>query len=102
MTKNSDDEAEEERDDDDENYEDKDYDVSEDDGDSDFRHNVSSMESHAGMPKYYRRDGTAEGNDKQASNATRRFFDGEESCYIINANLEGNVSRYLNVSHEEE
>lgn len=46
-------------------------------------------------------DGTAEGNDKEASNATRHFFDGEESCYVIDAKLEGNVGRYLNVSHEE-
>lgn len=29
---------------------------------------------------------------------TRQFFDGEESCYIIDAKLEGNLGRYLNVS----
>lgn len=29
---------------------------------------------------------------------TRLFFDGEESCYIIDAKLEGNLGRYLNVS----
>lgn len=28
---------------------------------------------------------------------TRLFFDGEESCYIIDAKLEGNLGRYLNV-----
>uniref|UniRef100_A0A8C7HY21 Histone-lysine N-methyltransferase SETDB1 n=1 Tax=Oncorhynchus kisutch TaxID=8019 RepID=A0A8C7HY21_ONCKI len=129
-------------------YEDKDYDVSEDDGgsDDDFRHNVSSMErsyvtrrhakilqegkrkqyirnKHGGKLKssvensflfgFYKypakksgsaakssdqQDGTAEGNDKEASNATRHFFDGEESCYVIDAKLEGNVGRYLNHS----
>ncbi|CAB1351289.1 unnamed protein product [Coregonus sp. 'balchen'] len=114
---NSDDEDEEQLSDD--NYEDKDYDVSEDDGDSEFRHNVSSMERsyitrrHAKILQEAKKsgsddkssdqqDGKAEGNDKEASNATRRFFDGEESCYIIDAKLEGNVGRYLNVSHEEE
>ncbi|KAM9416129.1 LOW QUALITY PROTEIN: histone-lysine N-methyltransferase SETDB1-A, partial [Salvelinus alpinus] len=116
MKKNSDDEDEEQPDDD-ENYEDKDYDVSEDDGDSDFRHNVSSMErrhvthrhakilqedpakkSGSDAKSSDQQDGTAEGNDKQASNATRRYFDGEESCYIIDAKLEGNVGRYLNHS----
>lgn len=30
--------------------------------------------------------------------STRLFFDGEESCYIIDAKLEGNLGRYLNVS----
>ncbi|CAL1611050.1 unnamed protein product [Knipowitschia caucasica] len=29
---------------------------------------------------------------------TRSFFDGEESCYIIDAKLEGNLGRYLNHS----
>uniref|UniRef100_A0A8D3D083 [histone H3]-lysine(4) N-trimethyltransferase n=1 Tax=Scophthalmus maximus TaxID=52904 RepID=A0A8D3D083_SCOMX len=29
---------------------------------------------------------------------TRQFFDGEESCYIIDAKLEGNLGRYLNHS----
>ncbi|XP_041738795.1 histone-lysine N-methyltransferase SETDB1-A isoform X1 [Coregonus clupeaformis] len=112
---NSDDEDEEQLSDD--NYEDKDYDVSEDDGDSEFRHNVSSMERsyitrrHAKIlqedpakksgsddKSSDQQDGKAEGNDKEASNATRRFFDGEESCYIIDAKLEGNVGRYLNHS----
>lgn len=32
------------------------------------------------------------------SKSTRQFFDGEESCYIIDAKLEGNLGRYLNVS----
>ncbi|RXN16920.1 histone-lysine N-methyltransferase SETDB1-B-like protein [Labeo rohita] len=30
---------------------------------------------------------------------TRQFFDGEESCYIIDAKLEGNLGRYLNIVH---
>ncbi|XP_028341758.1 histone-lysine N-methyltransferase SETDB1 [Physeter macrocephalus] len=29
---------------------------------------------------------------------TRQFYDGEESCYIIDAKLEGNLGRYLNHS----
>uniref|UniRef100_A0A672GDH0 [histone H3]-lysine(4) N-trimethyltransferase n=1 Tax=Salarias fasciatus TaxID=181472 RepID=A0A672GDH0_SALFA len=33
-----------------------------------------------------------------ASKNTRLFFDGEESCYIIDAKLEGNLGRYLNHS----
>uniref|UniRef100_A0A8C9VCQ1 [histone H3]-lysine(4) N-trimethyltransferase n=1 Tax=Scleropages formosus TaxID=113540 RepID=A0A8C9VCQ1_SCLFO len=32
------------------------------------------------------------------SKNTRQFFDGEESCYIIDAKLEGNLGRYLNHS----
>uniref|UniRef100_W5UGA6 [histone H3]-lysine(4) N-trimethyltransferase n=1 Tax=Ictalurus punctatus TaxID=7998 RepID=W5UGA6_ICTPU len=32
------------------------------------------------------------------SKSTRQFFDGEESCYIIDAKLEGNLGRYLNHS----
>ena len=38
--------------------------------------------------------GGGEGGPKN----TRQFFDGEESCYIIDAKLEGNLGRYLNVS----
>uniref|UniRef100_A0A8B9JA53 SET domain bifurcated histone lysine methyltransferase 1b n=1 Tax=Astyanax mexicanus TaxID=7994 RepID=A0A8B9JA53_ASTMX len=30
---------------------------------------------------------------------TRQFFDGEESCYIIDAKLEGNLGRYLNIQY---
>ncbi|XP_059835956.1 histone-lysine N-methyltransferase SETDB1-B isoform X1 [Hypanus sabinus] len=30
--------------------------------------------------------------------STRQFYDGEESCYIIDAKLEGNLGRYLNHS----
>lgn len=37
------------------------------------------------------------GNDSGPRN-TRSFFDGEESCYIIDAKLEGNLGRYLNHS----
>lgn len=37
------------------------------------------------------------GGDSGPKN-TRQFFDGEESCYIIDAKLEGNLGRYLNVS----
>lgn len=36
------------------------------------------------------------GTDNPPKN-TRQFFDGEESCYIIDAKLEGNLGRYLNV-----
>lgn len=49
--------------------------------------------------------GGAGGNQGQGGGAgetgpknTRQFFDGEESCYIIDAKLEGNLGRYLNVS----
>ncbi|KAM9851535.1 histone-lysine N-methyltransferase SETDB1-B-like [Aulostomus maculatus] len=37
------------------------------------------------------------GGDNAPKN-TRQFFDGEESCYIIDAKLEGNLGRYLNHS----
>ncbi|KAM7420902.1 hypothetical protein PAMA_015215 [Pampus argenteus] len=37
------------------------------------------------------------GGDNTPKN-TRQFFDGEESCYIIDAKLEGNLGRYLNHS----
>ncbi|KAJ0065975.1 hypothetical protein NL108_001192, partial [Boleophthalmus pectinirostris] len=40
---------------------------------------------------------TAGGKDSGPRN-TRSFFDGEESCYIIDAKLEGNLGRYLNHS----
>lgn len=40
---------------------------------------------------------TGGGGDNAPKN-TRLFFDGEESCYIIDAKLEGNLGRYLNVS----
>lgn len=39
---------------------------------------------------------TGGGGDNTPKN-TRQFFDGEESCYIIDAKLEGNLGRYLNV-----
>ncbi|XP_053699897.1 histone-lysine N-methyltransferase SETDB1-B isoform X1 [Synchiropus splendidus] len=35
---------------------------------------------------------------ENAPRNTRSFFDGEESCYIIDAKLEGNLGRYLNHS----
>uniref|UniRef100_A0A673VW05 [histone H3]-lysine(4) N-trimethyltransferase n=1 Tax=Salmo trutta TaxID=8032 RepID=A0A673VW05_SALTR len=38
-----------------------------------------------------------DGGDSGPKN-TRLFFDGEESCYIIDAKLEGNLGRYLNHS----
>lgn len=38
------------------------------------------------------------GGGDNAHRNTRLFFDGEESCYIIDAKLEGNLGRYLNVS----
>ncbi|XP_019948465.2 histone-lysine N-methyltransferase SETDB1-B isoform X3 [Paralichthys olivaceus] len=40
---------------------------------------------------------TVGGGDNSHRN-TRLFFDGEESCYIIDAKLEGNLGRYLNHS----
>lgn len=40
---------------------------------------------------------TGAGGDNTPKN-TRQFFDGEESCYIIDAKLEGNLGRYLNVT----
>uniref|UniRef100_A0A087XFB0 SET domain bifurcated histone lysine methyltransferase 1b n=1 Tax=Poecilia formosa TaxID=48698 RepID=A0A087XFB0_POEFO len=38
------------------------------------------------------------GGAENAPKNTRLFFDGEESCYIIDAKLEGNLGRYLNHS----
>uniref|UniRef100_A0A8C9TJP2 [histone H3]-lysine(4) N-trimethyltransferase n=1 Tax=Scleropages formosus TaxID=113540 RepID=A0A8C9TJP2_SCLFO len=38
------------------------------------------------------------GEGGPVSKNTRQFFDGEESCYIIDAKLEGNLGRYLNHS----
>ncbi|KAG7272390.1 hypothetical protein CRUP_035585, partial [Coryphaenoides rupestris] len=38
------------------------------------------------------------GGGENSSKNTRQFFDGEESCYIIDAKLEGNLGRYLNHS----
>uniref|UniRef100_A0A672YBU8 [histone H3]-lysine(4) N-trimethyltransferase n=1 Tax=Sphaeramia orbicularis TaxID=375764 RepID=A0A672YBU8_9TELE len=40
----------------------------------------------------------AGGGPGNAPKNTRLFFDGEESCYIIDAKLEGNLGRYLNHS----
>lgn len=42
--------------------------------------------------------GHSGGGGDSAHRNTRLFFDGEESCYIIDAKLEGNLGRYLNVS----
>ncbi|XP_041650016.1 histone-lysine N-methyltransferase SETDB1-B [Cheilinus undulatus] len=42
--------------------------------------------------------GQTGGESENASKNTRLFFDGEESCYIIDAKLEGNLGRYLNHS----
>lgn len=39
------------------------------------------------------------GESAPVRRTTRQFYDGEESCYIIDAKLEGNLGRYLNVSH---
>lgn len=41
--------------------------------------------------------GQSGGSGENISKNTRLFFDGEESCYIIDAKLEGNLGRYLNV-----
>ncbi|KAG2463055.1 histone-lysine N-methyltransferase SETDB1-A isoform X2 [Polypterus senegalus] len=38
------------------------------------------------------------GDGATAWKNTRQFYDGEESCYIIDAKLEGNLGRYLNHS----
>lgn len=42
------------------------------------------------------------GGGENTPKNTRLFFDGEESCYIIDAKLEGNLGRYLNVSVSHE
>uniref|UniRef100_A0A672YF49 [histone H3]-lysine(4) N-trimethyltransferase n=1 Tax=Sphaeramia orbicularis TaxID=375764 RepID=A0A672YF49_9TELE len=42
--------------------------------------------------------GQSGGGNENAPKNTRLFFDGEESCYIIDAKLEGNLGRYLNHS----
>lgn len=42
--------------------------------------------------------GQTGGGGENTPKNTRLFFDGEESCYIIDAKLEGNLGRYLNVS----
>lgn len=39
----------------------------------------------------------ASGENMPIRRNTRQFYDGEESCYIIDAKLEGNLGRYLNV-----
>ncbi|XP_010722271.1 LOW QUALITY PROTEIN: histone-lysine N-methyltransferase SETDB1 [Meleagris gallopavo] len=38
------------------------------------------------------------GDSAPVCRTTRQFYDGEESCYIIDAKLEGNLGRYLNHS----
>uniref|UniRef100_A0A670ZFB1 Histone-lysine N-methyltransferase SETDB1 n=1 Tax=Pseudonaja textilis TaxID=8673 RepID=A0A670ZFB1_PSETE len=40
----------------------------------------------------------ASGENAATRRNTRQFYDGEESCYIIDAKLEGNLGRYLNHS----
>ncbi|XP_053134060.1 histone-lysine N-methyltransferase SETDB1 isoform X2 [Hemicordylus capensis] len=40
----------------------------------------------------------ASGENPSVRRNTRQFYDGEESCYIIDAKLEGNLGRYLNHS----
>uniref|UniRef100_A0A8C1Y0V4 [histone H3]-lysine(4) N-trimethyltransferase n=1 Tax=Cyprinus carpio TaxID=7962 RepID=A0A8C1Y0V4_CYPCA len=42
--------------------------------------------------------GQGGGGGESGPKNTRQFFDGEESCYIIDAKLEGNLGRYLNHS----
>ncbi|XP_078480213.1 histone-lysine N-methyltransferase SETDB1-B-like isoform X4 [Lampetra planeri] len=42
--------------------------------------------------------GTGEGGNQPEKKSTREFFDGEDSCYIIDAKLIGNLGRYLNHS----
>uniref|UniRef100_A0A8C6LFV2 [histone H3]-lysine(4) N-trimethyltransferase n=1 Tax=Nothobranchius furzeri TaxID=105023 RepID=A0A8C6LFV2_NOTFU len=55
-----------------------------------------ALKSHSMMVKTGASGGGA-GGDSGPKN-TRLFFDGEESCYIIDAKLEGNLGRYLNHS----
>ncbi|XP_063055312.1 histone-lysine N-methyltransferase SETDB1-B isoform X2 [Engraulis encrasicolus] len=43
-------------------------------------------------------EGGKGGGGDSGPKCTRQFFDGEESCYIIDAKLEGNLGRYLNHS----
>lgn len=43
----------------------------------------------------------ASGESAALCRNTRQFYDGEESCYIIDAKLEGNLGRYLNVRERE-
>ncbi|NXY82699.1 SETB1 methyltransferase, partial [Alcedo cyanopectus] len=42
--------------------------------------------------------GAEKGEGCPVRRTTRQFYDGEESCYIIDAKLEGNLGRYLNHS----
>ncbi|NXC41816.1 SETB1 methyltransferase, partial [Penelope pileata] len=42
--------------------------------------------------------GAEKGESAPVRRTTRQFYDGEESCYIIDAKLEGNLGRYLNHS----
>ena len=44
------------------------------------------------------KQGHTGGGGENTYKNSRLFFDGEESCYIIDAKLEGNLGRYLNVS----
>uniref|UniRef100_A0A672LPN7 [histone H3]-lysine(4) N-trimethyltransferase n=1 Tax=Sinocyclocheilus grahami TaxID=75366 RepID=A0A672LPN7_SINGR len=53
-----------------------------------------ALKSHSLMVKT---GGGGGGGDSGPKN-TRQFYDGEESCYIIDAKLEGNLGRYLNHS----
>ncbi|XP_068179414.1 histone-lysine N-methyltransferase SETDB1-B [Antennarius striatus] len=50
---------------------------------------------HGGKPG---QQGQSGGGGENNPKNTRLFFDGEESCYIIDAKLEGNLGRYLNHS----
>lgn len=45
-----------------------------------------------------KQQGQNAGGKENGPRNTRSFFDGEESCYIIDAKLEGNLGRYLNHS----
>lgn len=59
---------------------------------------VKSQSERSGAANPGPSQGTAPGGGDGNSKSTRRFFDGEESCYIIDAKLEGNLGRYLNHS----
>lgn len=52
---------------------------------------------HGGQGGKSGQQGQTGGGADNAPKNTRQFFDGEESCYIIDAKLEGNLGRYLNV-----
>uniref|UniRef100_A0A087XFK2 [histone H3]-lysine(4) N-trimethyltransferase n=1 Tax=Poecilia formosa TaxID=48698 RepID=A0A087XFK2_POEFO len=59
---------------------------------------IALKNSHSMMGSKPGHQGQPGGGAENAPKNTRLFFDGEESCYIIDAKLEGNLGRYLNHS----